>query len=139
MRRVTAGVLVSNGIHSLDDPALVAHTRDKKRVEEEAGKGKSTTARNCLQIFISKVAQTQTKMGRGEDDAFAKWTTTELLTYLQYKKIPEDGAMPTLLADTRNRCRSIMERKYPNVSPQASDDEGEVETVPYEGQENDDT
>ena len=29
----TTGVLVSNGIHSLNDPALVAHIRDKKRVE----------------------------------------------------------------------------------------------------------
>ena len=39
-RKVTAGVLVSNGIHSLNDPALVAHIRNKKRVEGEAGKKK---------------------------------------------------------------------------------------------------
>ena len=32
-RKVTAGVLVSNGIHSLNNPALVAHIRDKKRVD----------------------------------------------------------------------------------------------------------
>ena len=35
-RKVTAGVLMSNGIHSLNDPALVAHIRDKIQVEEEA-------------------------------------------------------------------------------------------------------
>ena len=101
--------------------------------------------------MISKVAQTRTKRGRGEDDAFAKWTTTELSTYLQYKKLPEDGAMPTLVADKRNMFRTIMEIKPPNVSPHASDDEGddahddegdasddegEGKTVPYEEQEN---
>ena len=32
--------------------------------------------------------------------------------------------MPTLVADKRNRRRSIMETKPPNVSPHASDDEG---------------
>ena len=64
-RKVTAGVLVSNGIHSLNGPALVAHIRDKKRVEEEAGKEKSTTDRNRPQDLISKVAQTKTKRGRG--------------------------------------------------------------------------
>ena len=37
-RKVTANVLVYNGIHSLNDPALLEHIRDKKRVEEEAGK-----------------------------------------------------------------------------------------------------
>ena len=36
--KFTAGVLVLNGIHPLKDPALVAHIRDKKKVEEEAGK-----------------------------------------------------------------------------------------------------
>ena len=32
-RKVTAGVLVSNVIHSLNGPALVAHIHDEKRVE----------------------------------------------------------------------------------------------------------
>ena len=31
-RKFTAGVLVSNVIHYLNDPALVAHIRNKKRV-----------------------------------------------------------------------------------------------------------
>ena len=144
---------MSNGIHSPNDPALVAHICDKKRFEEEAGMEKSTTDTNRLQDLISKVAQTRTKIGRGGDDEFAKWTTTELSTYLQYKKLNKDGAMPTLVADKRNRCRSIMYRTPPNVSPHASDDEGddahddegdvsddegEGETFPYEEQENDD-
>ena len=146
-RKVTAGVLVSNGIHSLNDPSPVAHIFDKKRFEEEAGKDKATTDRNCLQDLISKVAQTRTKRGRGEDDVFVKWTTTELSTYLKYKKLPEHGAMPTKVSDKRSRCRSIMEIKPPNVSPRTSDDvgdddhddegdapddEGEGKTVPYE-------
>ena len=46
-RKVTVGVIVSNGLHSLNDPALVAHIRDKKRVEEESGKEKQ------LQIGIA--------------------------------------------------------------------------------------
>ena len=61
--------------------------------------------------------------------------------------------MPTLVADKHNMCRSIMEGKYLNVSPHASDDEGdnalddegdasddegEGENVPNEEQENDD-
>ena len=57
-----------------------------------------------------------------------------MLTYLQYRKLTEDGAMTTLLADKRNRCQIIVERKFPNVSPHASDyeaddapdDEGDV-------------
>ena len=54
-RKVTAGVLV------LNDPALVVYIQDKKQVEEEAGKEKSTTDRNRLQDFISKVAQQEQK------------------------------------------------------------------------------
>ena len=103
--------------------------------------------------MISKVSQKRTKRGRGEDDAFAKWMTTELLAYLKYKKLPEDGAMPTKVADKRNMCRTITERKSPNISlhmfddegddahddeGDASDDEGEGKTVPYEEEENDD-
>ena len=116
---------MSNGIHSLNDPALVAHIRDKKQVEDEAGKEKANTDRNRLQYLISKVSQTRTKRGRGEDDAFAKWKTTELSTYLKYKKLSEDGAMPTKVADKRSRFKSIIERKPPNFSPHASDYEGE--------------
>ena len=56
---------------------------------------------------------------------FAKWKTKELSTYLQYKKLPEDGAMPTLVADKQNRCLSIMEIKSPYFCPRASDDEGD--------------
>ena len=85
---------MSNGIHPLNNPTLVAHIHDKKRLDEQADKEKATKDRNRLKYLISKVAQTRTKRGRGEDDAFAKWTTTELLTYLQYKKLPEDGSMP---------------------------------------------
>ena len=33
-KKVTAGVIVSNGMHFLNNPALVAHMRDKKRVEK---------------------------------------------------------------------------------------------------------
>ena len=146
-RKFTAGVLVLNGIYSLINPALVAHIHNKKRVEEEAGKEKAKTERNSLQDLIIKLAQTRTKRGRGEDDAFSKWTTTELSTYLKYKKIPEDGAMPKKVSDKRSRCRSIMEIKSPNVYPHVSDDggadahddegyapddEGEGKTVPYE-------
>ena len=87
--------------------------------------------------MISKVAQTRTKIGRGEDDAFAKWTTTEFSTYLQYKKLPKDGAMPTLVSDKRNRCRSITERKPLNVSPHVSDDEGD-DALDDEGDASDD-
>ena len=114
-RKVTAGVLVSNGIHSLNDPALVAHIRDKKRVEEEAGKEKANMDRNCLQDLISKVAQTRTKRGRGEDDAFAKWTTTELSTYLQYNKLSEDGAMLTLVADKWKKVSKHHGKKNPET------------------------
>ena len=60
-KKVTADVIVSNGIHSLNDPALVAHIRNKKRVEGEAGTKKETTYRNRLQDLISKVAQTRKK------------------------------------------------------------------------------
>ena len=76
--------------------------------------------------MISKVAQTRTKKGTGEYDAFAKWTTKECSTYLQYKKRPDDAEMPSLVKDLRSRCRSIMERKSPSVSPHASDDVGDA-------------
>ena len=83
-----------------------------------------------------------------------KWTTTELSTYLQYKKLPENGAIPKKVADKQSTFRYSMERKSLNGSPDASDDEWdnahddegdasdyeeEEETVPYEEQENDDT
>ena len=58
-------------------------------------------------------------------------------TYLQYKKLPEDVAIPTLVADKRNRCQSIMEIKSLNVSPHASDDEAKY-THDDEGDASDD-
>ena len=61
-RKVIAGVIVPNGIHSLKDPVLVAHIRKKKLVEEEEGKEKATTNRNRLRDLISKVAKTRTKI-----------------------------------------------------------------------------
>ena len=67
------------------------HIHEKKRVQEEAATQKEATDRNRLLGTISKVAQTRTKKGRGEDDAFAKWTTKECSTYLQYKKRPDDA------------------------------------------------
>ena len=133
-RKVTAGVLVSNGIHALDNPALVAHIHKKKQVQEEAATEKEATDRNRLIGLISKVAQTRTKKGTGEENAFAKWTTNECSIYLQYKKQPDDAAMPSKVKDLRSRCRSIMERNSPSVSPHASD----AENVTDEEQENDD-
>ena len=74
-RKVTAGVLVSNGIHSLNNPDLAAIFHKKKQVQTEVATEKEITERKRLWDLISKVAQTRTKRGRGEDDAFAKWTT----------------------------------------------------------------
>ena len=45
-RKFTAGVLVSNGIHALDNPALVAHIHEKKRLQEEAATEKEATDSN---------------------------------------------------------------------------------------------
>ena len=53
-RKATAGVLASNGIHSLNNPDMVAHIRDKKRVEQEVGKEKATTDMICLRYLIIK-------------------------------------------------------------------------------------
>ena len=55
-RKFTAAILVSNGIHALDNPDLVAHIHEKKRVQEEAATQKEATDRNILLGTIIKVA-----------------------------------------------------------------------------------
>ena len=70
----------------------------------------------------------------GEDDRshlFAKCSSTECGTYLQYKKLanPAIPAMPKDLMGQRQRCIEFISSPSPPCSPHASDDEGEEVVV----------
>ena len=101
------------------------HDRKRKREEEENGKLKK--AREELISKIEKVVSARDRNGNEKENGFQSWNLKELQSYLQYKKIPSDTAMPKKVGELRARCLEVMGRSSPTVTPCASDDEDEGE------------
>ena len=124
-KKITAGIMVGVGIHSLNNAAFLAAIlavmdRKAEKLRKEAQK-----ARREMRARIEKVVKIRETKGRGEEQGFSSWTADNCKDYLQYKKDKTDPAMPTRVALLRARCQVIMGRASPIVSPHASDDEAE--------------
>ena len=127
-RKLTAGVITGNGVHSLDDPWFLVpyHERRRRKREKEdklerTKRAKSTKDRDGVRAM-------RTRRGHERTHLFAKCTSQECGAYLQYKKNQgkggkPDGAMPKDLADRRARCVEYMSRPSPSGSPCQSDNE----------------
>jgi hypothetical protein len=125
-KRLISGIMVGNGIHSLNNPMVQARVRAKQQETLDAQANAIRKQRRELLGRIEKVRQNREKRGRGENNGFINWTPRECRDYLQYKKRDADTAMPKNAGPLRGRCREVMERGSPIASPHASDDETSV-------------
>lgn len=128
-KKITAGLLLRQGILNLNDNALVAAVKerdDKKRLEaEKVRKWK----RSELKQRIEKVRKL-----RAAKSSISTWNVEECKAFVQYKKRKDErGAMPTKISELRKRCEEFSHRHSPNVSPHPSDDEGEDDHDTKEG------
>ena len=125
-KRMTSGVMASNGIFSLDDPNLVEVIREKQ--DDKAAKVAKSAAvrRSKVRSQIAGVRMVRQKHGHELANGFTSWNLAECGTYLQYKKqSAKDPGMPKGLPERHIRCHEWMRRPSPTASPHASDDEGE--------------
>jgi hypothetical protein len=125
-KKLTSGVMASNGIHSLSDPRfLEAYHQRRKEVNDKLEKN-SNARKAQLVKKINGVKKLREKYGHESTHLFANFSKEECSTYLQYKKqSKKDPGMPKELQDRRLRCVEWMNRPSPTASPTASDDEGE--------------
>ena len=126
-KRITAGVLVAQGIHSLNNPTVLGLITARDEVAIEKLCTIRWKARAEMRIRIEKVKKIREIKGRGEEQGFASWTTDQCKEYLQYKKEKTDPAMPTRVGNLRARCHQIVGRISPMISLHALDDEAEAD------------
>ena len=120
-KRLTAGVLTANGVHSLDDPAFLNPFRERQ-AENNAKKQKTKDDnRKKLKKRISGVKSLRQKYGPDSTLMFAAFTKDECGVYLQYKKQAKDPGMPKDVTIRRQRCIEWMTRPSPTASPHESD------------------
>jgi hypothetical protein len=116
-KRITAGTLVGNGIHALDNAAFMSATKerlDAKRKDEESkiGMRKATKRKR-----IDAVKDLREKFGDEKVHRFVDFNKDQCGKYLQYKKKgKEDGKMPEDLDERRARCILWINRPSPNAS-----------------------
>jgi hypothetical protein len=125
-KKLTSGVMASNGIHSLKDPTfLEAYNHRRKEADEKLEKNASARKAQVAKK-IKGVKMMRDKYGHESTHLFANFSKEECSTYLQYKKQSnKDPGMPKELQERRLRCVEWMGRPSPTASPTASDDEGE--------------
>mmetsp|Transcript_24174 Transcript_24174/g.30944 ORF Transcript_24174/g.30944 Transcript_24174/m.30944 type:complete len:200 (+) Transcript_24174:266-865(+) len=122
-KRITAGALVANGVHALDNPefleAMRERTKEKKDKEERLVQKRSA----LKQRRIDDVKELRTKFGDERVHRFRDFSKDQCGKYLQYKKKgKKDGKMPDDLEERRARCCQWIDRP----SPTPSFDEGDV-------------
>ena len=124
-KRLTAGVLAANGVHSLDHPDFLKPFWERQ-ADKAAKVLKSNQAlRGKIKKGIEAVSAMRMKYGHERTHLFAAFKTKdECAVYLQYKKIAGDKGMPKDLEGRRARCIQWMCRESPTVSPHESDEEG---------------
>ena len=125
-KKLTSGVMASNGIHSLSDPRFLQAYHDRRseareKLERNVVARKANTAKK-----IEGVKKLREKFGHESTHMFAQFSKEECSTYLQYKKQSnKDPGRPKDLQERRARCIEWMTRQSPTASPAASDDEGD--------------
>ncbi len=127
-KKLTSGVMASNGIHSLQDPRFLEAYNERRREAQEKVE-KNTNARKALVVKkIEGVKKLRDKYGHESTHLFANLSKDECSTYLQYKKQSnKDPGMPKDLQERRARCVEWMNRPSLTASLAASDDEGEIQ------------
>jgi hypothetical protein len=138
-KRITSGLLVANGIHSLNNPMVQERIRAKQQEVVDVLAAVVRKKRRDLLDRIKKVGKNRVEKGRGESNGFAHWNNRQLGEYLQYKKNDSDKAMPKTAPPRRLKCLEVMGRASPIASPHASDDDASVTEENEERQENEES
>ena len=124
-KKLTAGVVVGEGIHSVDDPRFLEAYNARRAEATRKQAEKDARRKETKQKKVEGVRKLREKYGHERTNLFAGWKFDELGTYLQYKKqFKTDKGMPKKEAERRARCMEWMNRASPTSSPCASDDEG---------------
>lgn len=117
-KRLSSGIMVANGEHSLNNRSTLAALQHRKQVTERNLKKGAIKLRREKMQRIKEV-----KMLRNNKPDIALWNTKECGLFIQYKKRKSDKAKPKAIADLRMRCKDISYRASPTCSPHESDDE----------------
>jgi hypothetical protein len=125
-KKLTSGVMASNGIHSLRDPRFLEEYNQRRKDAHDKLEKNANAKKAQLEKKINGVKKLREKYGHESTHLFANFSKEECSTYLQYKKQSnKDPGMPKELQDRRLRCVEWMARPSPTASPTASDDEGD--------------
>ncbi len=125
-KKLTSGVMASNGIHSLRDPTFLHAYNEKRREASEKLEKNANAKKANVMKKIQGVKMLREKYGHESQHLFEPFSKEECSTYLQYKKQSnKDPGMPKDLQERRDCCVEWVTRPSPTASPAASDDEGE--------------
>jgi hypothetical protein len=108
-KKLSSGVMVSQGIHSLDNLDLLEAIRVRKSNKDAKELESKQKTKDELATRIEKMKDVRARKG----NSFERYTAPELKTYLQYKKHKGDPAMPTAVALLRQRCEEVQGRTSP--------------------------
>ena len=127
-KRLTASVITSRRVHSLDDPRLHEALAERDRIRKEKEEKSAKTKRDKIKKVCNGVREMREKWGHESLHRFEPCNLKECGAYLQYKKDQgkgntKDGAMPKGVEERRARCVAWMERPSPVGTPCNSDDE----------------
>jgi hypothetical protein len=137
-KRVTSGILVGNGIHSLNDNRLLEKVQQREKEDLDKERDDAKKKRAGLLSRIRKVQTIREEKGQGTGaEVFLTWSARQCRDYLQYKRRDEDAAMPKTVGPLRVRCDEVRGRTSPTASPHPSDDEASIGDVPTREEDTD--
>lgn len=114
-KRLTVGLLVARGVHSLNDPCVYQRLKSKKRNDLRIERKNKKRLRDEKLILINAVKKLRT-----EKVDINKWNNKECTLFIRYKRTKEDGVNPKTVSLLRERCYDYEKR---NNSPTCSDEE----------------
>ena len=94
-KKLTSGVMASNGIHSLQDPRFLEAYNEKRREANEKFEKNVKAKKANVRKKIEGVKKLREKYGHESTHIFAQFSKEACSTYLQYKKQSnKDPGMP---------------------------------------------
>jgi predicted ribosome quality control (RQC) complex YloA/Tae2 family protein len=94
-KKLTSGVMASNGIHSLCDPRFLEAYHDKRREANEKLEKNVNAKKANVRKKIEGVQRLREKYGHESTHLFVQFSKDECSTYLQYKmQSNKDPGMP---------------------------------------------
>ena len=100
-KKLTSGVMASNGIHSLRDPRFLEAYNEKRREASEKIEKNMSARKANIAKKIEGVKMLHEKYGHESTHSFALFSKEECSTYLQYKKQSnKDPGMPMDLKES---------------------------------------